>query len=214
MKLVHFEKCALLRLAMATRTHGQAHLRHVATEVQSKFTFESWPQELDEVDSGLEFRNGLHKGVGIAKLGIYHDGVVVQSASNTDFLEELYSDFVTWAGATLGLSFVETHQSDTLFESNVIVESSKNIASPLGLMVKLQKAVGNYFRENSNMDAPFLPVGFVLSPDLNKIGGFKPVPFRIERRSGTDFSANLFYCTAPLKTSQHIELLEIVEAMI
>jgi hypothetical protein len=57
------------------------------------------------------------------------------------------------------------------------------------------------------------PFGIAFSADYSLIPGMKPAPFRLERRAGLGFDTNLYVSQAPLRTADHIKLLEQLEKL-
>ena len=54
----------------------------------------------------------------------------------------------------------------------------------------------------------FQPFTLAMMGDQVGIGGLPPSPFTIERRAGFRFGSNTFFSQAPLKTSDHVAVLE------
>jgi hypothetical protein len=98
------------------------------------------------------------------------------------------------------------------FVSQLVVEFSK----PLDGLVKkfnslislVSDQVSSVYDENIVLGFSRLDIGF------DKIGykSSLTVPgFIIERRQGVAFSKERYYCSAPIRTSQHVEILEKIE---
>lgn len=207
MEIVLFEKSSLLKLALIGRPAGQLHAPHVVSAIQERFRFETIPKTLAETATSMEFEHGYDGDISIEKLGIYNDGVVINSSSPTDKLDAFLQILTEWAKTTLGVVVHKTQAVDTLYESNIVVKSSHDLVLAHERMSTVATKLSQHLKEVSGIDAVFHNADAIMSPDMNRLPGLRPAPFRIARRAGVDFEQNLFFSSAPLTTSRHIDVL-------
>ena len=113
----------------------------------------------------------------------------------------------------LGLSMIKNHAADRFYGSNLIVETEKNVLKPLEDFEKICALIEEGLKENSNLEVNYEPFGWEISADHTKIPSLKPMSFRIERQNGISFSMQRFRTSAPLKTKQHMEILNKLESL-
>jgi hypothetical protein len=212
MELISVENSSILKLMLISRPQGQTFLPHLVTAVQEKFQFQTTPEDISSMDSGLEFTLGFYDDVVAEKLVIYSDGVTIQGKSPTEKLELFLGAMIGWASSEFGVSIVKTHAVDTIYESNITVCSEAGFAHETPAIVNARKHFRASLKKCSSLDVEFFPVGFSMAPELTKISGLKPAVFQVNRRGGVDFNRNLFTSTAPLTTEMHLEILRKLEA--
>lgn len=211
MKLLAIEMSRLTLLFNSTRPQGQAYLPQIAAGLVQRYSFAGPPQSFAELNANrVEFNHGLFKGSAIEAFEVYNDGIVVASRSNTDIIDEFVVDLKDWMQNEMGISTFTSRSVDKMYESSVIIEADEKILSPLTAMAGLCEDIGKMVALNTGLDVRYQPAGFTLAPDHTQISTLKPSTFRLERRFGAEFSLNQFFSFAPLKTSQHMDLLERV----
>ena len=112
------------------------------------------------------------------------------------------------------MSVIKNHSIDRIYDSTLIVETEKNILKPLDAVFKIGQLVEKGLKENSGLEVKYEPFGWAMSADQTQNPSLKPVTFRVERRIGTEYSMQQFHTTAPLKTKQHMGILEKLESLI
>ena len=169
-------------------------------------------QERDKI--GLRFETGSSKIndelISIGEFTIHGDGVVIV-AKTTIEAEIFWDDLVKWMR-------LENHFRDFTvtpvrrFISQIVVEFSVPLSTIIPIYSALANAVSAKLSEI--YDAP-IPINFSgLDMSFDKVGSKSAmiVPdFKIERRAGIAFDRERYYCSAPLRTSDHVEILELIE---
>lgn len=133
------------------------------------------------------------------------------SAQNTDIATDIAKDFMETVEAHLGFRYSKASVKIT-YLSNVVVEFEHIGANPLLLQIEkiIESAVKRPERSFSSKRFAFgegdvQPQIGVSLQDLGK------ADFIIERRAGSPYSANRFFCAAPLSTSEHFEVLTKID---
>jgi hypothetical protein len=194
-----------------SRRRGAPPLVKSARAAVERYKFARPPNADELFSEKIFFRNGEFEGAAIDALEIYNDGVVVRGACDSDQLDRFLADVVDWFLSQTDGKRVETHTINTLYESQLTFVGSDKMLSFFNGLDIIQGAVSRGVHEASGISAPFLPVGFMLATDETKVLGLKPGPFRLERRLGLEFERNFFLSTAPLRTTDHIEVLKQLE---
>lgn len=98
-----------------------------------------------------------------------------------------------------------------MYDSQLIIEADQKILQSLYVPIKLGSQIREMVANNTGLDTEYHWAGFTLAPDQAKLSSIKPSLFRFERWLASEFALNQFYSSAPLKTKQHISLLENLE---
>jgi hypothetical protein len=165
-------------------------------------------------NKSIDFYHGLFGGTAIAKLSIFPDGISIDAKSNSGLLDQFLDDLLQWSRSELGISTVQTYRFGRLYQSDIVFHSDKDILVPFEGVAQMQSMLNKKFLETSKVDINWRPVGWSLGYDPIDVGSVKPNPFHVARRVGTDYSLNHYFSTAPLRTSDHIELIEALERIV
>jgi len=212
MKLLSIEMSQITVLFHATRAEGQTYLPYFARDLTERYAFADAPKSYADLNAErIDFKHGLFQGSAIESLEIYNDGVVVKSRSDSDRIDAFLADLVQWTKVEIGLSLVMNRTVNRMYDSQLIVEADPKIIEPLSASTDLASQVRSMISENTGLDTEYHFAGFTLAPDLVQLSSLRPSVFRIERRFAAEFQLNQFVCTAPLRTQQHIHLLESLE---
>jgi len=215
MKLLAIEMSRLTVLLHVGRSEGQLFLPQAVSMLNARYGFSSYPSSYDEITSDrMDFKLGQFEGSAIESLELYGDGIIVTSRSDTDFIDRFFADLCQWIVDDLGLSIIKTHSIDRLYESNLIVETSKDVLKPLEAMASIGKLVEAELKKTSELEVKYQPFGWAMAADQAENPSLKPISFRIERRLGTEFAMQQFITTAPLKTKQHMDVLKKLESLV
>lgn len=214
MKLLAIEMSRVTVLFQATRPKGQLYRPYLAAKAAERYRFGSAPQTIAELEKPkIEFRHGLFEDSAIETFEVYNDGIVVTSRSDTDFIDAFIDDFVAWLTNDHGLFIIETHTVHQMYDSSLLVETDQNVFQPFESYAEILQLIEKSLKESSGLGVEFQNYGFTLAADRTQISAMKPNPFRLERKEGVEFFRHQFYSTAPLKTKQHLDILERLEQL-
>lgn len=214
MKLLAIEMSRVTALFRMARPSGQLYLPHVAAQLAERYRFGGTPNSFEDLRGNkVEFKYGLFEGNAIETLDVYNDGIIVASRSDSDFIDKFIDDFGLWLEKSLGLSVIETHTVNKMYDSTLLVETDRNIFQPLDAYAGILRMIEKALRDSSRLEIQYHNFGVLLSTDQTQNPALKPVPFRFERKDGIEFSRHHFYTTAPLKTKQHLEILTQMEQL-
>ncbi len=215
MKLLAIENSRLTALFHIARIRGQLFLPGAALMLVSRYNFSSYPQSYQDLSAEkLEFKHALFNDSAIESLEIYADGIVISTRSDTDIIDLFFGDLCEWLENELAISFVKTHSIDRIYDSTIVFQTEKNVLSPLRALSEIADSIQLGLKDNCGLTVKYEPFGWVLSPDQTQNPALKPIAFRIERRVGIEFALQQFISGAPLKTKQHLALIEQLESLI
>ncbi|WP_419906868.1 hypothetical protein [Hoeflea sp.] len=214
MRLLSIVLSQITVLFNTTRPEGQEYRPHVARELVDRYAFADAPQSFSDLNAErVEFRHGLFQNSAIESLEIYNDGVVVKARSDTDIIDAFLTDLRQWAEEEIGLTFTVNRTINRMYDSRLIIEADPKIIGPLSVMTDLESQIRAMVSENTGLDTEYYSAGFVLAPDQVLLSSLRPTVFRVERWFDSEFQLNKFVCIAPLRTQQHIRLLESLEGL-
>ena len=214
MKLLAIEMSRVTALFRMARPSGQPYLPHVAAQLVERYHFGGAPHSFEDLGGNkVEFKHGLFEGIAIETLDLYNDGIIVASRSDSDFIDQFINDLGWWLEKNFGLSVIETHTISKMYDSTLLVETDRNIFQPLDAYASILRAIENALQDSSGLEISYHTFGVSLSADQTQNSALKPAPFRFERKEGIEFSRHHFYTNAPLKTKQHLKVLEQMEQL-
>jgi hypothetical protein len=214
MQLVQYDSSKLTYL-FATGPRGIYYPSALESFLQ-RYGFVVYPTAVEAIaaENGIEFKHGVFDGKAIESLSIYSDGIVIVAKEHTSFHDALLEDIIAWLINQMGLSIIRNHASDRMYHSSIVFESKNDILAPALRFGSFQKRLSGMVEKNSNINVDFHAFGFNFSPDPHIIPGMKPPSFQVERWLMAEFSMNRFLSRAPVKSDQHIELIEMLQDLL
>ena len=183
-------------------------------ELVKRYAFTIIPKVEQLEATKVEFRQGIFNDAGIESFVIYNDGLVISSKSSTELLDAFLLDLTHWMEATFSLRKIETHNINRAYESTLLVRSGAKLLQALGALAPVQEIITKSLKAATGLESKFEPFGISLGADYTLIPGLKPINFRLERRGGLSFETNYYISQAPLRTPDHLKLLEKLEKLV
>jgi len=148
----------------------------------------------------------------ISQLTVFGDGDAI-TARSTEISDFILDDFLRKLDEGLGYRFEKSSQM-RLYVSNVAVEFGAGLEEYIQALHMIEDILNN---EIPRDDVPFktkrLAFGYgdATQPALPSLDEFKNADFLIERRAGEPYSKNRYFSSAPLRTADHVRVLEQIE---
>lgn len=148
----------------------------------------------------------------INQIAVVQNGDIV-TASSTEVADLILDDFVSKLDSGLGYKIgVSKHKK--MYVSNMVVQFDHPIERPDSLISR----IGNLLNQKiTRPDKPFnikrLAFGsgdFTIQQALT-IEAIENADFIIERRATADYSENIYFCSAPVTTGEHLKILTQIE---
>ena len=203
------------QMLVADEVHpiGGYYLTDAIRLISDRYGFRQAPSIEDAQKTGAVFMDGRlvsgTKKINIREIGLLADGfyAIAQDTMTADFILD---DLLTWAEQAVGLRPPITIVPKK-YNNAAVVEFETDIDRHLDIFNELTSSYKEMLASlyNKVVSVSLYQIGFAFdSLEVNL-----PISsnFKIERRTGLPFSSNRYYCTAPLKTEMHIELLEKFE---
>ena len=165
------------------------------------------PAELEQ--TGIVFELGFLETeveeVTIDRLSIYNDGMVVR-ANKTEHAETFFNDVTEWLIKDYGCRQVRRKPQ---YISEIVVDFERPAANVLNNYEK----IANILLSNVNENREATAVAFnAFSIEFVTKSAAMP-KFVIERREGTSVENERYFCSAPLTTERHLQVLEEIERL-
>jgi hypothetical protein len=182
--------------------------------VSDRYGFVARPQDLNAaITSGAKFNHGRlitpNKTIMISEIGIYNDGVIIDSL-NTNDAEIILEDFISWTKNLLGLRDEITKIPRT-YSSLVTVEFDRPIETALRGTEILTGSLNTALKNAYGWDLETNILRFGINADPRSVPPLRNTHFFLERRIGRPYSENRYQSGAPLRTEEHLELLQTIE---
>ena len=116
-----------------------------------------------------------------------------------------------WGARELGFAYKPDSIKRKAYVSQVTFFSDVNFGKLHPALMKLSDRLTTRVPQFLGQPIKFDITGIVIGVDPLSVKA-PPVPFTIERRLDTPFSENKYFSSAPLPTSEHVRLLETLEA--
>lgn len=214
MRLLRIEGGSLTALFEYARPIGQPYLPSVFRELVHRYSFSEYPRDFQSMNAdSVQFQHGNFNGYAF-NVTMYRDGIILHSASNTDIIDDIFADLQGFAKETLSVDTFKAQKTDTMYESVIVFQSEKDVLLPIRSALSIGAAISDKLERTSQIRVDFQPFGFSLAPDVSEISGLKPPPFRVERRGGTPYSFDHYFSTAPLRTVDHVAIIEELESLV
>ena len=188
--------------------------------IAQKYSFLGRPEVQDggvlNFQSGAFVRN--EERFPIVQMTLLRDGDLV-TANDTDTADIILQDLLNQLNTELGYRYRREVVSNRLYVSALVVEFEDSFVKRLDPLSQLREAFSPYLADDANIyKLKRLGFGKDSNPSpLNIIGPSPTVSdmlyqdFVIERRAGVPLERNFFFSSAPLKTSEHMKMLEQIE---
>jgi hypothetical protein len=182
-----------------------------------RYSFIKRPTTADEIldtsNKGITFEMGKFGDVGINKVILFDWGVVVETSTSTDACEEILQDILKWGAERFGLSNRPSLISQTNYLSELVFSSDMVLPTISPKLQFLGKEITDLVASYLGNSLPFEAIGITVSFDGTQTKQLN-TPFQIQRLTDSPFSLKKYYSGAPLRTFDHVRLLNQFEKVI
>jgi len=216
MRLVATETGRVLQLIVMdeVRPPSGVYMPDLYQRIAERYAFVGRPTDIaDAIAKGAKFQHGClvtpSKTIVISEIGIYNDGVIVD-ALNTDDAEYVMEDVLSWTTVSFGLKERRTIIPPR-FTSLVNIEFEAPVEPSIDRLMAITKCIAASFNRayGSSVEINLLRLAF--NADPLSVPNLVNTQFFIERRIQRPYSENRYQSGAPLRTEDHIGLLESIE---
>jgi hypothetical protein len=190
----------------------------IVSKIVDRYNFRKGPDinqsQAEIAKNGLKFENAtaiIHDiNVNIIEFVVFSDGVVITSPT-TEQSELFWDDVSSWMITENGFrNFTEI--PIRRFVSQLVVEFNKPLERLVGPFEAMSKIISDRLSPIYDQEVPLGFSRLDLEYDKSSFRSSIIVPkFIIERRQGVPFNKERYYCSAPIRTKDHIAILETIE---
>ncbi len=187
----------------------------IVEQLIQRYGFQVFPQKPEEFDEGkgVKFLSGFWNGTVIEQLVIYTYGILLDTRKGTAESKQLLEEALVWASNELGLQYHSGMIKRWNYASSLVFETSANFTALHPVLQAACDFLTQTVEGNPGEHLPYEITAIVADFDQLKrkhaLGRFS-----IQRRENTPFADNRWYSDAPLKTEDHIHLLEVLESVL
>lgn len=207
-------------------TRGTPYLPDVREHINSRYGFLESPQTLEEFNDtkGMTFLHGKFapggdeaKAAAITKFQIFEQGFYAETRATVEFAEAFLDDFLSWGAIQFGMEFLDYPPVRKLYGSQIEFQSEIDFAPLLEPIRFVGKEISSHLERYGQAGPPFTPTGFSFHCGPMSEQDGQPAPptpsiFTFERAGRYPQNANIFVSWAPLKTADHVAVIEEIEA--
>jgi len=205
MELLHVELTKITYLTILRRPKGQLFLPLAAQGLVDRYHFQGLPENLLS-EPPLTFEHGVFDDSAIAELRVYNDGLVVSSACRSETLDAFIQDLLIWTKTTYEMQEIQQLRQGAIYESALVVQLDIDPDRIIPWARPIEKMVSAKWESYGRPKFKFEFDCISVSPDPSE-RSLVPINFLVERRAGVSFDKNIYFSAAPLKTSDHLEVL-------
>ena len=182
--------------------------------LKEEYHFAQAPESVTQLDDtkALAFSRGTFQAeeeifVDV-ELKIYGDGLVANTRSSTKDADAFLEDVLRSAAQEFNLAYKPEIVRRKLYVSEIVVRSAKELIGIDARLLQVAEKVSELLPQNIRFPYEFSGVMF---SQLQGDSKTSIAPFRLERKLNTSPEEHKLYSTAPLRTADHLTLLDWFE---
>jgi hypothetical protein len=218
MKLTNIILSQAVRLFRARSVDGgNIYASDLVRALEARYGFFEVPRTLADFDlsRGATFLHGhFSKRFVIDKLQIFENGVLAETRATIEQCDDFIDDLVEWSLKELPISIDQNTPQGKAYLSQIEIESSLQLENVLTNLTSLGLSVVKMLESYGQNTPTFQLSGLKLHADVTSVIPLKPVEFVFERRALVPYSSNLYFSSAPLKTTDHVGFLNELETIL
>jgi len=185
--------------------------------LESRYGFFEVPRTLSDFDlsKGVTFLHGhLHKRFVIDKFQVFENGVLAETRATVEQCDEFLDDLISWTLEEMPIIIDENAPRGNAYLSQVEIEAEMHLNETLLTLSSIGLDIAQKLDSYGQHSPEFRISGIRMHTDVSNFFPLKPVDFSIERRSGAPYTSNLYFSSAPLKTADHMNVLNQLEILL
>ncbi|OAF06677.1 hypothetical protein AYJ54_19335 [Bradyrhizobium centrolobii] len=179
--------------------------------MQDKYGFVQVPTTIAELDftKGVTFLQGYYKGLVISKLQVYENGMLCEALADNSACDEFMGEVLEWAKTEHAIPIKESGVK--AFISQLEVVTNVDLEKHLQKIDSVAALIGQSLKSYGQPVGLYQMSGIKLHYDSAATPVPRPPEFVFERRAGEPYSTNQYFSSAPLRTADHMRVLNQLE---
>jgi hypothetical protein len=188
---------------------GKKSTPELVQDIAKRYSFSRAPQNIAEMDfeKGLELAVGKLGNINIDRLVLLSNGVMIDTRSSTDDSERVLANLLEWSKEALGARVEPSRKN---FVSQIVFRSELQLSLLNPALLPLSERLSAFVSSELKQPINYEPTAILIGTDTS-LTKLSPVQFSIERRAERPFFENTYFSNAPLRTSEHLEVVEHFE---
>lgn len=182
-----------------------------------RYGFVQFPTTAEEMlaqDKPMVFRHGKFKhgevDTVILALTVYPSMIAVDVATTTDDAEAVVDDLGEWGKRVLDAELLPMKERQ--YVSQLEVKLELDLGKSFPALDGIGAMISGFLRQYRDADTPAIPFGVsALALTTDPVSVLASSDFRLERRVNISYESQLYFSQAPLKTGDHILVLDKLE---
>jgi hypothetical protein len=190
---------------------GNIYGLNLAKACEARYGFLQGPRVLKDFDAteGITLLHGYFQGrIVIDRFQVFAGGFLAEAKADTDEVDAFLDDVTQWVQQQGGVRLEQNPAAARFYVSHVEMQSSVMLEQAFGEFHDFGREIAVLLRGYNQMTPDFSLTGFTLAGGPEQ----RPAPFRFEAR--VDRPPGFYFCTAPLRTADHIGALNSLESIL
>ncbi|MGC2111095.1 MAG: hypothetical protein WA655_16385 [Candidatus Korobacteraceae bacterium] len=191
---------------------GTVFFPDLVAKLVEKCGFQKFPQTLQDFDEqkGVDFLAGRWGRINIEKLTVYNNGILLDTRVSTSISEQVLSEALEWV-RQVGVVYQPQMIKRKGFLSSFSFYSDAPLLGPTTAFNKLEQSLSRIIQERTGLNLVHQPTRLDFDFDRTVAQQLPIAMFTIQRRAVTPFSENKYFTEAPLRSEEHVALIEEFE---
>lgn len=203
---------------LVNKNYGVSHSTgyKLFREIKERYYFFQGPEKIEDfnLERGTTFlRGALNDSIKIDRLQLLKSAILCEASIDLDQCDIFLDDVIQFGSEILGVPIEENVEFGRIYVSQLEVELDNTLQKYTDQFTEIGKNISSYIAVYGNKVEPYLPSAIAFSGDPAEIGGIKTESFKLEERVGFPRREKIYYSSAPLKTKDHIAVLEKLERL-
>ena len=183
--------------------------------VIERYRFQHFPPKVPELGTeSTTLSIGKWQEVQIDELSAYNDGLIVSARVDSGVIDAFLDDVYDFVAREFGVIKVPIPGERRHYESSVVVEMDKRVPGKFDFLAGLYRDLADFRSAYGHGPSDYTFGEFEAQSEGAGEGGRRPMAFSLQRRINAPFDANYWFSSAPLKTADHLAVLENLETQL
>ncbi len=211
MQLISTEISQAIRFIEPKDGIGQRSPVPLIKALEDRYGFAQVPRTIPEMNllQGVNFLQGYFQGKLIDKFSVYNNGLLCECKQDTAYSDQFLDEIFSSLPREFDIEMKETRRS---YLSQVEVMIPIDIGAALENFTTVGQRVFELLKQ---YDSPNIEEyrfsSFKMHYDQTGKANPRSPEFLFERRAAEPYSANIYFSSAPLRTSDHMQVLDLLE---
>jgi len=182
--------------------------------MQDRYGFVEVPHKVSELkfETGVNFLQGYYKDTVIDKFQVYNNGILCEAATDNQICSEFIEDVLSWAPEYFNPITIEP--TAKAFQSKLEISSEKDVRNTFAKFAGVGELIAQLLKGYGlTAPPPYVAAGVVLQHEPQREMAGVP-NFEFAWRADRTFADRVYYSSAPLRTQDHLQVLDLLEQLL